>query len=77
MTDKEYILAQLPMLSDRQCSLLVLALKVLNGTAPNTRDARISAAMVYRTQGMSVIQIARKLYVDERTVYRYLKEARR
>lgn len=72
MTDKEYILQQLSKLNDEQAYFAKLFMQAIRGKAPDTRDARIAAAVLYKTKGMKVWQIADKLRYSERQVYRLL-----
>lgn len=74
MTDKEYILQQLSKLNGEQAYFAKLFIQTVLGEAPDTRDARIAAAVLYKIKGMKVWQIADKLRYSERQVYRLLAE---
>lgn len=74
MTDKEYILQQLSTLNAEQAHFAKLFVQVILCEAPDTRDARIAAAVLYKIKGMKVWQIADKLRYSERQVYRMLAE---
>lgn len=54
MTDKEYILQQLSKLNDEQAYFAKLFMQAIRGKAPDTRDAGIAAAVLYRIKGMKV-----------------------
>ena len=62
MTDKEYILQQLSKLNDEQAYFAKLFMQAIRGKAPDTRDARIAAAVLYQIKGMKVWQNTDKLW---------------
>ena len=72
MTDKEYILQQLSKLNDEQAYFAKLFMQAMRGKAPDTRDARIAAAVPYQIKEMKVWQNTDKLRYSERQVYRLL-----
>ena len=74
MTDKEYILQQLSTLNDEQAYFAKLFMQAILGEAPDTRDANIATAVLYKSKGMKVWQIADKMLYSERHVYRLLAE---
>lgn len=74
MTNKEFVLAHLSSLNDEQAYFLGLIIKVLLNEAPNTRDARIAAAVIYKLRGLKVWQIANELHFSDRHIYRMLAE---
>lgn len=74
MTDKGYILQQVSTLNDEQAYFVKLVIMVFRGEAPDTRDARIAAAVLYQIHGLKVWQIANELHCSDRHVYRMLAE---